>query len=107
MRMAIVLRLFALVAVLMLPLGMAVAPAEVHHPPMAMDMPMQHCPDEPSKDDSGGVLAECTMACSAALPATAPAATLAPFATTPADAAIPALLASVEPEIATPPPKLS
>lgn len=104
--MAILLRLFALVAILMLPLGMATAPAEMHHAPMAADM-MQHCPDEPSNDDLARVLSECTMACSAALPATGSTAASQPFATAPAEPAIPPVLASIALEIATPPPKLS
>jgi hypothetical protein len=59
----------ALIAVLILPLGMnAPAAAAAHHGPMA-GMPMQHCPDQaPSHQPKGG-MSECTMACASALPA--------------------------------------
>lgn len=61
-------KLLALIAVLLLPLGMqpAAAAPTVHH---AASMPMSHCPDQGSKAGTKGAFAECTMACSAALPA--------------------------------------
>ena len=66
--MARMIRLIALLAVLLLPFGMVPAAAADSHQHMA-SMPMQHCPEQvPSQGVKGG-FAECTMACSSALPA--------------------------------------
>ncbi len=65
--MANVCRLLVLLAVLIMPLGMSTAAAAPHHEPTA-SMPMQHCPGQGSKHESKA-FAECTMACSATLPA--------------------------------------
>jgi hypothetical protein len=97
-------RLLALFAVLLMPFGMAAAPATGHH---QASMPADHCGDMPAEKDLGG-LADCAMPCSAALPATdlAPA-DLAPIARTAGEPWIEHRLAGVLMEIATPPPKLS
>lgn len=94
-----------LIAVLLMPLGMAPAPAGAaqHH---AAAMPMQHCPEQGSKHQSKGAFAECTMACASALPAAdrvqerpvpcdAPAVAVAPMH----------VLHGLHPDTATPPPK--
>lgn len=65
--MANLCRLLALLAVLLMPLGMqpaAAAPAQ-HH----AAIPVQHCPEPAPGHDMKGGMVECTMACSAALPA--------------------------------------
>jgi hypothetical protein len=60
-------RFFLLIAVLLMPFGMTPAAAAGHSAHMAM--PMSHCP-EPAPNHSGKAgFVECTMACSAALPA--------------------------------------
>lgn len=58
-------RLIVLIAVLMMPFGMAQAPAS----PLEAGMSMGHCVDQGSGQGSKHGLAECTMACAAALPA--------------------------------------
>jgi hypothetical protein len=94
-------------ALLLMPLGMAPAAAAPQHA-MAMDMPMGHCPDQSSHHDMKGGIAECTMACAAALPA-ADLANHEPMLI----ACEPILFSSTEPlhgvhpETATPPPKHS
>ena len=102
-------RLLALLAVLLMPFGMAPAAAAppAHHS-ATMNMPMGHCPDQESGRHAKGGIVECMMACAAALPAIGSAADeprlIAP------DQVVPALaqrLLSHHPEIATPPPRLS
>lgn len=107
-RMAFLWKLLVLIAVLIMPFGMSAAPASnAHHAP-ATSMPMGHCPDQGSRHDSKGGIAECTMACAAALPA----------AVRPPDyrlKLVPELtfavaspsLHGLHPDTATPPPKLS
>jgi hypothetical protein len=102
------LRLLALIAVLLLPLGMASAPAEAHSAAMIAGMPMPHCPDSSSKTKSNAGLIECSMACSSALPA----ADLAVVGFHPASRSVPRaclapVLSSIDLEIATPPPRPS
>lgn len=63
-----VVKLLALLAVLLLPFGMAPAAATVTHHQMA-SLPMQHCPEQGTGHQWKFSFAECTMACSAALPA--------------------------------------
>jgi hypothetical protein len=100
------LRLLALVAVMLMPFGMsAAATATVHHPQMDA-MSMQHCPDQNSKPHSKSLLAECTMACAAALPALdTPVAERMSVAHEPAQALLVQGLHGLHPETATPPPK--
>jgi hypothetical protein len=102
----LVARLLVLVAMLLMPLGMASAPAAAqHHAAMAMDM--QHCPDPaPVHKDKGGI-AVCTMACASALPAldVAQREPVAPREELVAVHAVQAL-DGLHPETATPPPKL-
>lgn len=102
-------RLLALIALLLMPFGMAAAPAVVaaqHHSPAAMAT--EHCPDQPSDADVDGGVSDCAMPCSAALPAVdlSPVDSLA-VARPPADPALQTALSGIELEIATPPPKLS
>ena len=101
------LRLVTMIAALLMPFGMAAAPAAPasgHH--AAMASPTEHCPQGAPAEDTSGAPADCAMPCSAALPA-------ADFAAARSDtlhqaAAEPALegaLAGILLEIATPPPK--
>ena len=105
--MTLVWKLLTLFAVLLMPLGMASAAASPaqHH---VASMPMQHCPDQAPSHDSKGAFVECTMACSAALPAFDRPGEQAPAAA--AELVRPAAmkqLHGLHPETATPPPKLS
>jgi hypothetical protein len=104
----LVSRLLVLLAVLLMPLGMATAATPVHHEQMAAGMPMEHCPDQAPKHDMHGGLAACNMACSGALPAADFARS--DFAPLPYLALAPSLVASLHgmhPETDTPPPKVS
>ena len=106
---ALVWKLLTLVAVLLLPLGMNSAPAAAatHHGSMA-SMPVEHCPEQSPKHVGKAGFVECTMACSAALPA-------ADFrghdplmiACTPVEPCVADRLHGLHPETATPPPKRS
>ena len=105
-----IVRLMTLLAVLLLPLGMqpaaaaAAAPVGDHH----MAMPAQHCPKQaPNRDKKAG-FAECTMACSAALPAAEQPAGHAPILVcAPSAAAAARILSGLHPDTVTPPPKRS
>ena len=102
-----VCKLLVLVAVLMMPLGMVSAVGGPHHQQMA-GMPMQHHPDQGSRSESKSGLGECTMACSAALPAME-AVRHVPLlrASDPLQSAAAQRLHGLHPETAVPPPKLS
>ena len=102
----LIARLVLLVAVLLMPLGMAPAAAGPVGHQRVDAMPMGHCDQQGSKHAPKAGFAECTMACSAALPAAdlsrdeAPPAALVPL--NPVAAAI---LLGLHPDTATPPPK--
>jgi hypothetical protein len=103
---SVALKLLLLLAVLLMPLGMA--PAAAAMPSHSASMPMGHCPDQAPKHDMKGGIAECTMACAGALPA----ADLArdepiTLACERAVAIIQHELRGLHPETATPPPRLS
>jgi len=103
----ILCKLAVLIAILLMPLTMSAPPAAAagHH---SMSMPMGHCPDQGSNHDTKGGIAECTMACAAALPA-------ADFVghsqltivCEPLHAGVAQRLHGLHPETATPPPKAS
>lgn len=107
--MAAFLRILALVAVLLMPLGMApatAAPTPAQHHQMAM--PMEHCPDQAPGHDRKAGFAECTMACSAALPAIGPVADRTPLLVcAPSEAAAAQILRGLHLDPVTPPPKRS
>jgi len=99
-------RLLVLVAVLLMPIDMAAAGATPLRHSDSAEMPMGHCPDNTPMSRGKAGIVECTMACSAALPA----------ADVAADAPIeivcqrlqPSIaqrLDGLHPETATPPPK--
>ena len=99
-------KLLLLISVLLMPLGMTAAAAAVSHD-HAATMPMQHCPEQGSHH-SKGAMAECTMACSSALPAIdriqeRPMPYVALFV----PAAAVHELRGLHPETATPPPRIA
>jgi hypothetical protein len=95
-----------MLAVLLMPLGMSPSAAATHQEKSTASMAMGHCdapaPEHPIKQG----IADCTMACSAALPAI-----MAPGEPPALRASAPAVVASVRalhglhPETITPPPK--
>lgn len=102
----LIAKLLILVAVLLMPIGMAPAVASATHP--AAGVAMQHCPGPAPNHDMKGGLGECTMACAAALPA----ADLSPQAPLmivcePVFPAGAEPLRGFHPDTATPPPKRS
>ena len=105
---ALAIRLLALIAVLVMPLGMSAVPAVAHEAHPAAGMAMPHCPDQPAKHDAKGAFAECTMACSAALPAIDGAGPRGPLIEcVPVDCPAVQRLSGLHPDTATPPPKRS
>jgi hypothetical protein len=104
----LIAKLLVLLAVLLMPLGMSAAPAAAaHHTPSA-SMPMQHCPEQAPSHNSKGGFAECTMACSAALPAVdLPKEEQLPVSCAPIAPTVAQMLDGLHPDTATPPPKRS
>ena len=101
-------KLLVLIAVLLMPLGMATAATPALHHQTAEAAPMEHCPDPAPQQDVKGGLAACTMACSAALPAV----DLTRSGSVPASYVIVILapvasLHGIHPETDTPPPRRS
>ena len=102
-------RCLLLVAMLLMPFGMASAASSNAHQMSAAEMPMKHCPDTGGADHGGKPgIPTCAMACASALPAIdfatehhriADAARLAVFIAHP--------LQGFHPETLTPPPRLS
>ena len=108
--MALLWKLLVLIAVLLMPFGMSAAPAasSAHHAP-ATSMPMGHCPDQRSSQDGmKGGIAECTMACAAALPVVVrPSDYRLKLIPEPTFVLPSPSLQGLHPDTATPPPKLS
>jgi hypothetical protein len=104
---ATALKLLALLAVMLMPLGMAASPAAAHHQPAAA-MPMEHCPEpEPAHTTRSGFV-DCTMACSAALPAVGSSIPMRPLILcAPVELSLSNRLRGLHPDTATPPPKRS
>ena len=95
-------------AVLLMPLGMnpAAASGPVDH--ASTSMPMGHCDGDAPKQHGAKGISECTMACSAALPASAAPADAPPLIVCmPAEPAAAEILHGLQPDPATPPPKRS
>jgi hypothetical protein len=101
-------RIVLLLAVLLMPLGMNPAAAAPVHNQMGAGMAMGHCPDQVPGHEKKSGLAECTMACAAALPAmeASDAETLALRGEAPRFVAVDRLH-GLHPETATPPPRAS
>jgi hypothetical protein len=103
----VVAKLLVLMAVLLMPFGMAPAGAAGHHAASA-SMVMSHCPDQKTADHAKGGAVECTMACAAALPAIdAPGQQPLLVACEPLEQSAAERLHGLHPETATPPPKHS
>jgi len=106
-RMPLAAKLLTLIAVLLMPFGMTAVPAAAmqHH---AASMPMQHCPEQAPKPAGKAGFVECTMACSAALPAMGIGRDQQVLIVcVPAEASAVKQLHGLHPETATPPPKRS
>ena len=100
------IRLLALIAVLLMPVSMIAPAAAAHHQSEAA-MPMQHCPDEQAPGTESGI-AQCAMACSAAVPELgSPAPARLTVTCAPPTAIAPKTLQGIQQDIATPPPKRS
>jgi hypothetical protein len=101
-------QLLVLIALLLMPLGMqpAAASASSH---ATMSMPMDHCPEQAPAGHGGKAgLVECTMACSAALPAAdLPRSQPRLIVCLPIRPEAAQRLDGLDPETATPPPKHS
>lgn len=109
--MAIVARLLLLLSVLLMPLGMGSAAASgppLSHHAIIAGPSMEHCPDQSNRHERNEGMALCSMVCASALPAQDPARDdtcrrdhqlVAPT--------VGHVLTSIQPEIATPPPKAS
>lgn len=105
--MAAAWRLLTLIAVLLMPFTMTAAPA-VAMPHHSASMPMQHCPEQAPRQTGKAGFVECTMACSAALPAidlSRDEPLL--IVCAPPEAAAVHQLHGLHPDTATPPPKRS
>ena len=101
-------RLVLLIAVLLMPLGMTPAAATAHGHADTASMPMGHCDDKAPSSHMKGGIADCAMACSAALPAVElPRDDLPLAACSPPIPAAMHSLHGLHPETATPPPKLA
>jgi len=100
-------KLLLLAVLLLMPLGMATAPAAAHEMPAA-SMPMRHCPDQPASNDGKPGIPQCMMVCSAAVPAAdAPATEPHILVCLPGQPARADVLRGLHPETATPPPRRS
>ena len=101
-------KLVLLIAVLLMPLGMAPAAGTSHNAKAMAAMPMGHCDQPAPTQGAKHGLAECTMACSAALPAVdAPRDDRPLIVCLPVQPAAAQVLHGLHPETATPPPKRS
>jgi hypothetical protein len=105
---SLALRMLLLAAMLLTPLGMAGARAGVPHDPARSAMAMRDCSDKKMHHGQKAGFAECTMVCSAALPAADIQREDAPMILCePAPRLLVQRLLGLHPEIATPPPKHS
>jgi hypothetical protein len=103
---SLIARLALLVAVLFVPLGMAVAPASATPAAHHAQMPMEHCPRQAPAHHQKAGFAECTMACAAALPAVDARRDASPtIVCAPEIPATARRLDGLHPDTATPPPK--
>ena len=101
--MRLILQLLSLTALMLMPFGMTpVAATPQRH---AAFIAMEHCPEQGSRHEKGAFV-ECTMACSAALPAAdRPHSTIVPIDCERLRPTLARHLSDLHPEIATPPPK--
>ena len=101
-------RLVLLAAVLLMPFGMMPSAAVAHgHAGMAA-MPIGHCDERVPKQHMKGGIVECTMACSAALPAAENTRDEPPLSVSSLARPLAAtVLHGLHPETATPPPRIA
>ena len=101
---AAVIRLLTLIALVLMPIGMAGAPAMAAPADHEMAA-MNHCDEMPSDEPAPPAKMDCTAMCTALPAAEAP--VLAPMLkpVAPRSIAISAPASGIEPEIATPPPR--
>jgi hypothetical protein len=104
----LIAKLLALVAVVLMPLCMSAAPGATPHHGMSASMP-SHCPEQPAGSHGKAGIAECTMICSATLPAAdmcrdAPMLTIAGLLP---EQLLALSLRGIHPDTATPPPRHS
>ena len=104
---AAMFRLLALIALVLMPIGMAGAPAAASTMPADHARAAGHCDQQSRSDEAPAVSMDCTAMCTA-IPAREPA-TQAPLFQRPAPRAIAFAFAfeGIVPETATPPPKVS
>jgi len=101
-------KLLTLIAVLMMPLGMAAASAHPQGDRAMAGMTMNHCPDQDGQHDMAGGFSDCAMACASALPAAELHNDLPwPIAAIPDRPSLAARLYGLLPEPAKPPPRSS
>ena len=104
---AAIIRFLALVALMLMPLGMSAAPAMAQTVPAPHAMaPAGHCDEQPEPNKAPEPQLGCTAMCTAIPAAEAPA--LAPMIkpVAPRSVSIVVPFSGFEPEIATPPPRL-
>jgi hypothetical protein len=102
---AAIIRLLALVALMLMPLGMS-APAMTQSAPAPHAMaPAGHCDEQPEPDKSPKPQPGCTAMCTAIPAAEAPALADIVKPVAPRSVSISVPFIGVEPEIATPPPR--
>lgn len=100
-------RIVIMLAVMLMPFGMAPAAAVSAQPSMAPGMAMRHCPDPAPAHKARAGFAACTMACAGALPAFDLVRAVPILVQDIAMAAVATDgLDGLHPETATPPPKL-
>jgi len=103
-------KILALLAVLLMPLGMTAAPAAAHSHggSAAQAMPMSHCPESTHGNRATDGIVSCAMVCSVALPALgAPLGARLRVTCEPVRPALVDRLDDLHPETATPPPRHS
>lgn len=105
--MQLLTRLVILLSVLLMPFGMSAGLATTGSA-QAAEMPMNHCGDQAPRHGTKGDGAECTLACTATLPAADSAKSAAPVVICePILPAVAQRLHGLHPEAATPPPRPS
>ena len=103
---AMLFRLLALVALVLMPLGMAGAPAIAQQMPMDhAAMGARHCDEQPGQGKAPASKMDCAAMCTALPAADGPAPAARMRLAAPRTIVIVALFAGIEPEIATPPPR--
>ena len=105
----LIAKLLALVAIVLMPFGMSAAPGATPHHGMSASMPLKHCPEQPVGPRGKAGIAECTMICSATLPAADACrdASKLTIVGLPPEQSLALSLHGIHPDTATPPPRHS